>query len=190
MQKIIALILVFSLPFSFPALADAPAYKLIKEKSSLKFYAINNGAPVEGQFKDFSATINFDHDKLTDSKIIVEVPTASVSADYDEIAKNLVSKDWLDSSSFPTAVFTSKAITRMPSSENYYADGTLKLRDKTVPVMLNFRLQFPDSKTVIANGYITLRRSDYGVGQGQWSKDDVVKNEVRVEFRVVAEKVK
>jgi polyisoprenoid-binding protein YceI len=181
--------LAISLAISIPAMAAAPAYKLIKEKSSLKFYAINNGVPVEGQFKDFSATINFDRDKPEASKILVEVSTASVSTDYDEVAKNLMSKDWLATSDFPKAMFTSKSVSRMPSSENYYSDGELKLRDKTVPVVLNFQLQFPDNKTAIANGYITIRRNDFGVGQGQWAKDDVVKNEVRVEFRVVAEKI-
>lgn len=188
MHKILALIIAFSVALAFPALADAPAYKLIKEKSSLKFYAINNGSPVQGQFKDFSAAINFDRENLEDSKITVEVQTASVATDYDEVAKNLLSKDWLATADFPKAIFISKAIKRMPSSDNYYADGTLKLRDKTLPVMLNFQLQFPDGKTAIANGYITIRRSDFGVGQGQWAKDDVVKNEVRIEFRVVAEK--
>ncbi len=189
MYKILKKILVISLFFAFPAFADAPSYKLIKEKSTLKFYAINNGAPVEGQFKNFSAEIKFNPDKLDESKITVEVDTGSVFTDYDEIAKNLLSKDWLAVMDFPKAVFTSKTITRMPSSDNYYAEGTLKLRDKTMPATLNFQLQFADEKNAIAKGYVTIRRTDYGVGQGQWSKDDVVKNEVRVEFRVAAERM-
>lgn len=190
MHRILTLILAVSLLFAFPAFAEATAYKLVKEKSSLKFYAINNGSPVEGIFKDFSAQINFNPDKLEESKIVVEVETGSVFTDYDEIVKNLVSKDWLSAIEFPKAIFTSKTISRMPTSDNYYADGTLTLRDKTLPVILNFQLQFPDDKNAIAKGYVTIRRTDYGVGQGQWAKDDVVKNEVRVEFRVVAEKVK
>ncbi len=189
MLKILTLILAASLSFAFPAFADATAYKLIKEKSGLKFFAINNNAPVEGEFKDFSADIKFNPDKLDESKIVVEVETAGVFADYDEVVKNLLSKDWLAAADFPKAIFTSKTITRMPSSENYYADGTLKLRDKTLPVTLNFQLQLTDgNKNAVAKGYVTIRRSDFGVGQGEWAKDDVVKNEVRVEFRVVAEK--
>lgn len=187
MFKII--ILIASLFFVSPAFADAPVYKLVKEKSTLKFYAINNGAPVEGQFKDFSADIKFNPDKPEESKISVEVVTASVFASYDELVKNLLTKDWLAVSDFPKAVFTSEKITRMPNSDNYYADGTLKLRDKIIPVMLNFQVQFVDDKNAIAKGFVTLRRSDFGVGQGEWKKDEVVKNEVRVEFRVVAEKI-
>ena len=189
MYKILILILAASLFFAFPAFADAPTYKLIKEKSTLKFYAINNGAPVEGEFKDFSTNIKFNPDKLYESKITVEVVTASVFADYDEVVKNLLSKDWLATIDFPKAIFTSKTISRMPNSDNYYADGTLKLRDKTLPVTLNFQVQFSGDKNAIAKGYVTILRSDFGVGQGQWAKDDVVKNEVRVEFRVVAEKM-
>ena len=189
MLKILTLILAASLSFAFPALADASAYKLVKEKSTIKFYAINNGAPVEGEFKDFSADIKFNPDKLEESKIVVEVETVSVFANYDELVKNLLSKEWLATADFPKAVFTSKTITRMPSSENYYADGTLKLRGKTLPVTLNFQVQFTDGKNAISKGYVTIRRSDFGIGQGEWSKDDVVKNEVRVEFRVVAERL-
>lgn len=189
MSKILKIALAASILFSFPVFADAPAYKLVKEKSSLKFIAINNGAPVEGQFKDFSADIKFNPNKLDESKIIVEVDTGSVFADYDEVVKNLLSKDWLAVADFPKAVFTSKTIMRMPNSDNYYAEGTLQLRDKTMPAMLNFQLQFIDGdKNAVGKGYVTVRRNEYGVGQGEWAKDDVVKNDVRVEFRVVAEK--
>lgn len=190
MFKILKIALAASLFFSFPAFADAPAYKLINEKSSLKFVAINNNAPVEGEFKKFSADIKFDPNKLEESKIVVEVDTGSVFADYDEVVKNLLTKDWLDSADFPKAVFTSKTISRMPNSENYYVDGTLELRGKTLPATMNFQLQLTDNnKNAIATGYVTVKRSDYGIGQGEWAKDDVVKNEVRVEFRVVAEKM-
>lgn len=189
MWKILILTLVTSLFVIFPAVAEISNYKLIKEKSVLKFYAINNNAPVEGEFKDFFADIKFNPDKPEEGKITVEVQIASVFANYDEVVKNLISKDWLNSSEFPKALFTSEKISRMPNSDNYYAEGKLKLRDKTMPVVLNFQLQFIDEKNAIAKGYVTLRRSEFGVGQGQWAKDDVVKNEVRVEFRVVAEKL-
>lgn len=185
MWKIILVIGVF---FAFPAFAELSAYKLIKEKSTLKFYAINNNAPVEGEFKEFSSDIKFNPDKVEESKIIVEVAASSVFATYDKLVENLQSKDWLSTVEFPKAVFTSEKISRMPSSDNYYADGKLTLRGITVPVVLNFQVQFVDKKDAVAKGYVTLHRSDFGIGQGEWKKDDVVKNEVRVEFRVVAQR--
>ena len=188
MFKIQTLIVAASLLFITPAYAEVPVYKLVNEKSTLKFYAINNGAPVEGQFKKFTADIHFSADKLDESKIKIEVDIASVFADYDEVMKSLVSKDWLAADAFPKAVFSCEKLSRMPNSDNYYADGKLQLRDKTMPVVLNFQMEFSDAKTAIAKGYLTLHRKDFGIGQGEWAKDDVVKDEVRVEFRVVAEK--
>ncbi|MEZ5691497.1 MAG: YceI family protein [Rickettsiales bacterium] len=181
---LVAIILFLS--FSFSALSAVPEYNLNKEKSTLKFYAINNNAPVEGEFKDFSADIKFDKDNLKESSIKVEVKTSSVFAEYEELVSNLVSSDWLSVKEFPEAVFVSKTISRMPDTENYYSDGELSLRGKTVPVTLNFQLKFIGSDKILATGQATLRRSDFGIGQGEWAKDDVLKDEVRVQFRVMA----
>ncbi len=188
MFKIPKLVVAASFLLAFPAYADVPVYKMVKNKSTLKFYAINNNAPVEGEFKDFSADIKFAPDKLAESKIDATVQIASVFADYDDVAKNLVTNDWFAATEFPKAVFTSEKISRMPYSDNYYAEGKLQIRGKTQPVQLNFQLKSSGDKTAIATGYITVHRKDYGIGQGQWAKDDVVKDEVRVEFRIVAEK--
>ena len=188
-MKIKLLIFISVLFFSVPAFAELASYKVIKEKSSLKFFAINNNAPVEGEFKDFTADITFNADKPEEGKITVEVNIASVAASYDDVAKTLLTTDWLSAEKFPKAVFTSENISRMPSTDNYFAEGKLQLRDKTLPVVINFEVKFPDSKNAISKGFITLRRTDFGIGQGEWSRDDVVKNEVRVEFRLAAEKL-
>jgi len=179
------------LVFSSAAFADAPAaYSVVKEKSFIKFIAIENGAPVEGKFTDFTADIHFDHENLVDSSITVEVDTGSITASNDDVLTNVKLPEWLSVAAFPKAVFTCKKLTRMPGAENYYADGKLTLRGKTVPVVLNFQMTHFDGNTAVATGYVSLRRFDFDIGQGQWSRDDVIKNEVRVEFRIVAERQK
>lgn len=170
------------------ALADAPSYKLIKEKSFIKFFAIQNSASIEGRFAEFSGDITFDPDHLDQSKVTIEVQTGSIAMSNEEVLANVKTADWLSVQAFPTAVFTSKKISRMPSTNNYYIDGQLTLRGQTLPVVLNFTMEHFESTNAIATGYITLQRKDFGVGQGEWAKDDVVKDAVRVEFRVAAEK--
>ena len=171
-----------------PMQTEAPAWALVRGKSFLKFFAIQNGAPVAGAFKDFTADIHFDHDQLSKSGITVEVDTGSVTAASSDVQDNLKNPDWLSVAQFPKAVFKCTKLTRFPNSENYYADGQLSLRGKMVPVVLNFQMEHLDDHRAVVTGYITLHRRDFGIGQGQWAKDDVVKDEVRVEFRVVAEK--
>ena len=187
MRRILTSTLVASL-LCLPAFAEAPHYKLIKEKSSLKFYAIQNGAPLQGEFKEFTADIDFSADKPQDSKVSVTVDTKSVSASYGEVEQNLKLPDWLSVEKFPKATFKAEKFIRIPSTDSYNTEGKLTLRGKTIPVTLNFKMEYVDDKSAIAKGYATLKRNDFGVGQGQWGKEDVIKNEVRVEFRIAAEK--
>ena len=170
------------------SLADAPEYKVVKEKSSLKFFAIQNNAPVGGKFSDFTAIIRFDPDHLDESSVNVEVNIASVIVENPDVQNNIKLPEWLSAQAFPKATFTCKKFTRMPQSNNYYADGQLTLKGKTVPVALNFQMEHFDGTSAVANGYVTVHRNDFAIGEGDWSHDDEIKNEVRIEFRVAAEK--
>ena len=187
MMRFVLLLLIILLPLS-AAQADPATYALVADKSSLKFIAIQNNAPVEGQFKDFTTQIVFDPDDLEHSKIRVEIAVASVTSSYGELVTNLKLPEWLSVEAFPKAHFESKKITRMIRTDNYIVEGELSLRDKKIPVSLNFQMLLFEKDNAIAKGFTTLHRSDFGVGQGQWAKDDVVKDEVRVEFRIVAKK--
>lgn len=170
------------------AFADLPSYSVVKEKSFIKFTAIQNDAAIEGRFKDYTADIHFDHENLLDSSITVEVDTGSVMVENEDVQKNITLPEWLGVVEFPKAVFSCKRLVRMPESENYYAEAKLTLHGKTLPVVLNFQLERFDGEVAVATGYVSLRRFDYSIGQGEWSRDDVIKNEVRVDFRIFAEK--
>lgn len=173
---------------SSSASAEPVKFTMIKEKSHLKFVAMQNNAPVTGKFNEFDTDISFDFTRVQDGKIKAVVKTGSVSTDYEEVEKNLRLPDWLAVEAFPEATFETTKISQIPESNDYYAEGNLKLRDKTVPIMLNFQLKDYGDVT-IAEGYATIKRNDFGVGQGEWTKVDVVKNEVRVEFRIAAKKL-
>jgi polyisoprenoid-binding protein YceI len=173
--------------FAPVAFADVPSYQIVKDKSSVKFFAIQNNAPLAGSFTDFTADIRFDPDNLEKSSITAEVAIASVASDHDQVVDTLKLPDWLSEKAFPKATFKSKSIARTPNSNNYVAEGELSLRGVTKPATLNYQLDMIGERAV-AKGFITLLRKDFGVGQGEWSKEDVIKNEVRVELRIVADK--
>lgn len=167
------------------ASAKPVGYDLVKDKSSLKFVAMQNSAPVTGQFTDFDADILFDFDRPQDGKIMAVVKIGSLTSSYDKAQEFALTKDWLSAEAFPEASFASTKISRIPGTESYYAEGELTLRGKTVPSTLNFQIERLGD-TAIANGFLTVSRSKHGVGQGEWAKDDVVKDQVRAEFRIVA----
>ncbi len=181
-------LLIAALLLPFSALADVPVYVVDKQKSSLKFFAIQNNAPVEGSFREFTADIRFDPANLEQSVIKAEVATASLAAANEDAESSLPTAEWLSVQTFPKASFVSKKITRLGQGDtDFIAEGELTIRDKSMPAVLNFKLKL-DGNNAIADGYITVRRNDFGVGQGEWTRTDVIKNEVRVQMRIIAQK--
>ncbi|MGE0754585.1 MAG: YceI family protein [Alphaproteobacteria bacterium] len=172
---------------SCPASADPVRFVVNKEKSFLKFVAMQNNAPVTGKFTEFDADIVFDYDMLDKSRIVVTVATGSLETSTKETRQTVTQHEWLAVEKFPKATFHTTKISKIPSTWDYYAEGELTLKGKTAPIQMNFQIEdFEDM--AIAEGSATIKRSDYAVGEGEWAKDDVVQNQVRVEFRIVADK--
>lgn len=190
MRYFIACFVVFTFGWGAGAVAGVDKYELVREKSALKFFAIQNGAPLEGKFNEFSAVIMFDPEKPELSSIDAEVSVGSVEVANQDVAANIRLPEWLSVDAFPKAKLVVQKLSKFPSSMNYYGDGELTLRGQKKPVTINFQITHIDDDGAVAKGYFTLKRADFGVGQGQWAKDDVIKNEVRVDFRVYARKVK
>ena len=163
-----------------------PAYVLDKEKSTLKFIATQNNAPVEGRFTAFDATIAFDPDHVELSSIKVEVDMGSLVLADSQTQATLLTADWFNVAVNPKAVFVSDKVDNVPGTKDYYASGELTLRGVKAPATLNFSIGYMDDTKVVASGYATLERTNFGVGQKEWARDDVVKKSVRVEFRVTA----
>ncbi len=173
---------------SSSALAVVPAYILDSSQSSLTFTATQNNAPVKGSFKKFDADIEFTPDMLGNSHITVNIAIGSVSMDDMEIADTLKSAEWLSAEAFPNAEFKSTEITIDSGADNYLAKGILTLKQHAVPLTLHFHMNHQDSLGAEATGYGMLKRKDFTVGEGQWANDESVKNDVRIDFHVVAKK--
>ncbi|MBY0407722.1 MAG: YceI family protein [Rickettsiales bacterium] len=165
-----------------------PKWNVVKEKSFVKFTATHNNAPVEGKFTGFDADIVFDGDRVKESHIRVEVDVTSLTMGDASIRDTLMTPEWLDTKKQAKAVFTSTEISRIPTTNDFYARGKLELAGVKKEVTMNFSLRYADDNAVVANGAFTLQRGEFSVGKGQWSRDDVVKQAVRVEFRVAANK--
>ncbi len=180
------LILIAAL-FPFAAFSAATAWKIVPEKSIINFTATQNNSPVAGKFNSFSGDISFSPSDLATSKINITIYTGSVSASSDDVSSTLKSDDWFAIKPFPKAIFSADKFTKI-DEKNYKAEGKLTLRDKTIPTTLNFTLEQFSEHAAKVKGYTTLKRNDFGVGQGEWSKTDSIKDEVKVEFVIEATK--
>lgn len=167
--------------------AEAPLWKMVPAESKLTFEAIQNGAPVTGEFKKFDGEMKFSPDDLATSKVKIIVDMASVRGATDEVQRSLNDKDWFYTDVFPQAVFETGSI-KLVSDKTYEADATLTIRDQTQPVKLSFTLNEYSDASAKVSGDALLMRTAFGVGQGEWKSTYTIKDEVKVHFDIKAER--
>lgn len=118
---------------------------------------------VSGSFADWTAAINFsENPDASGTHGDVEVVVAIGSLTLGSVTTQAIGADFLNAEGFPTATF--KAIIKA-AAEGYVADGTLTIRDQTVPVALPFTLQI-DGDTATMEGGLTIDRIAFGIGAG------------------------
>jgi len=171
------------------AFADTqpPVWKIVPERSKLTFIATQNGAPVKGEFKKFTGEIHFDLNQLKDSSVKIVVDMGSLSSSYEDLTTTLKTPDWFDMKMFPQAIFTAAQFVKTGDNQ-YDANGTLTIRDKSQPVTLHFTATQSSASNAMVSGYTTVKRTVFGVGQGEWSSVNEIKDDVRVDFVVSAVK--
>jgi len=169
------------------AKASPPSWQIEPAASQLTFTATQNGAPVSGEFKNFAGTILFDPNDLKNSSIDIVVDINSINASYAEIKTTLMTSDWFNVKLFPKAEFKSTQIDKT-GEKAYQAKGTLTIRDKAEPVVLMFTLEQPNPNKSNVVGNTVIKRTQFGVGQGEWAGTNQIKDDVTINFKVVADK--
>ena len=171
------------LSLATPACAITASYTVNKEKSNIKFTAVQNDAPIEGEFKDYTAQIDFSPSDLANSKAAVEVKTESLTATYDQLVETVKAPDWLDVKSFSSAKFVTTKFIKLAGNE-YEADGTLTIRKQSRPLKFKFSLVMQGNTDTVDGAFI-IKRTDFGVGQGKWKATSAVKDEVKISVHLV-----
>jgi polyisoprenoid-binding protein YceI len=187
--SLLSLLLIMASTMSLTQAAGAPSWQIIPEESSLSFTGTQNNAPVTGTFKSFSGEISADPDHLDASHVKIIVDMNSVTTSFKDIEDALRTSDWFNVASFPQAIFESSQFTKA-NGNTLQAKGTLSLKGKKLPLVLSFTYEkISDNKTKVT-GNAQLIRADFGVGQGEWSSTEEIKNEVQVNFVITATKSK
>ena len=168
-----------------PAAADAPAathYVLDPARSTLEFSFSQAGAQNKGRFRRFTTVLDLAADNAA-SRLEVTVDMSSVDTGDDERDGTLRDADLFAVKKFAQARFSAAQIVKTASG--YEAVGKLTIRDITrdVRVPFTFRTATEQGASVgYMSGRTSLRRLDFGVGQGDWRATDQVGNDVGVSF--------
>jgi polyisoprenoid-binding protein YceI len=159
------------------------AQTVLPEQSEVAFTTRQMGVPVEGRFKRWSATLQFDPRQPQAAKVDFSIDTRSVTFGAAETELEVAKPGWFDSARFPQARFVSNTV-RAVGGNRFEVLGSLTLkgvtRDLTVPVTLA-----PAAGGLsVASGSFTLRRLEFRIGDGDWNDPSLVADEVQVRLRL------
>ncbi len=158
-------------------------WKADKMHSKLQFTITHLAvSDVDGEFKDFSVTINAAKPDFSDAKFDLTANTASVNTGVDQRDGHLKSADFFEVDKFPALTFKSTGI-RKTSQNHYKLLGNLTLHGVTRPVAMDLwyrgTIQNPMSKADDAGFQLTgvIKRSEFSFGSKYGSpmlSDEVV----------------
>ncbi|MGC3873842.1 YceI family protein [Halomonas sp. GXIMD04776] len=160
------------------AQAAATSWDIVQGESRLSFIAIQEGDEFEGEFAMFDAEMRFSQDALDESHFDVTVDVTSIDAGNSQRNDALPDEEWFFFERFPEATYVTSTI-REGGDTPFEAVGTLTLRGVAQEVILPFTWRIEGDRAVM-QGSVTLDRTDFNIGQGEWAEDDTVGYPVQV----------
>jgi cytochrome b561 len=160
------------------ARAAGPTYTAIAAQSSLSYTFTQAGAENQGRFKSF--TVSFDP---AGGRLEVIVDMRSFDTGDQQRNDTLGSGDFFDVAQYPQSHFSASRVDR--TAAGYESTGSLTLRGVTrnITIPFTWRTATVQGRSVgYLSGQATLRRLDFGVGQGQWKSTEWVGNNVTVRY--------
>lgn len=163
----------------------ATAWRVDPQASRITFSGVHAGAPFTGRFERWEAQIWFDPADLAGSKAVADIATGSARTGDATQEGSLGSAEWLDPAGFPTARFEATAF-RALGGDRYEAEGTLTLKEQTVPVTLAFTYR-REGEVARVEGTTTLDRTAFDLGMASDPSAQWVSRRIEVRIEVVAQ---
>jgi len=168
------------------ALLPAQAQQVISAGSELSFTSRQMGVPVDGQFRKWNASIQFDVKKPEAGKVAFTIDMGSATLGAADTDAEVAKPDWFHTARFPQAQFQSSAI-KVAGKGRYEVTGALTIKgatqNVTVPVTLTQTGTGPALRTT-ATGTFTIKRLAFKIGDGPWGDTSMVADEVQVKFKI------
>lgn len=168
---------------AFAGIASAAPREVVAARSEIVFSVKQMGVPVSGRFTRFDARIDLDPAQPATSSAAVTVDISSLTTGDEEADGIALDAPWLNLAGFPKASFKSSAV-RALGDERFEVSGTLTIRGTPREVTVPFVLQPQAGGAALASGELRLRRTDFGIGGGEWNEGELVANDVPVRFRI------
>lgn len=192
MKKTKYFITIFILVFTFilsPA-QEATAWTIDKPHSFVNFSIGHMFSVVTGRFKDFEGDFKYDPNNLKGSKMDFRVMVNSVETDTPQRNEHLKTADFFDAQKYPYITFKStKIVQKSPKKLLLYGKLTIKdvTKDVVLPVTITGHAESAMVPGVMVLGLdvkTVIKRSDYGIGAGQWALTNIIGDEASLHIPI------
>lgn len=161
--------------------ALAPASGWTVQQGALGIEVAQGGSPVQGQFDQWQARIDYDPDTQT-GQVEVDIQIASLT--LGSVAGTATGPDFLNAAEHPEARFSAQILPPAAAGQPHVARGQLTIAGQSISTDLPFDLGI-DGDTATASGRLQLDRRDFGVGAG-YADESTVGFAVAVSFDLTA----
>ena len=166
----------------FTGTLAAAEWRMDPAASRLAFRASYQGEAAPGVFREFDTRLRFDPARPADARLDVTVKLASADMGSSEINDGIREPEWLHPARFPEAEFHSTDL-RANGADRYVAAGKLRVKGVERNVEVPFTLKTSGDAADLT-GEITLDRTAFGVGTGEWASGGIIGLDVKVTFSV------
>jgi len=120
-----------------------------------------------GKFSMIDGTLTLDEQNPQNSQVSVTIPVDDMVTGIDKLDAHLKSKEFFDTTTYPTATFVSSKVT-LTGKDTAKVEGTLTLHGVSKPEVLNVTLNkigenMFKKKTAGFSATTTIKRSDFGI---------------------------
>src|SRR5215831_5100076 len=150
----------------FPSVcrAQAPAFKITPEDSSIKF-SVKASVAIDGTFDKWDATLTFASRDITTGVLDVKIQAASVNTGSGMKDNKLKSKDFFDVEKDPLITFQSKKIVQT-GPNTFDVQGDFTIRGVSKPETLTLTISGKGTGSGEIKGTMAFDRKDYGMTSG------------------------
>ena len=157
------------------AAPESAGLKVDVANSRIGFIGAKVTADHEGSFAEFSGEAVLDGD--TPKSVTFSVTTASVEIEPGMLAKHLKEEDFFSVDEFPTASFSSTAITAKEAGDaTHEITGELELRGVKKTITFPAKITI-DAQKAHGSAEFSINRKDFGI-EYAGMKDDLIKDDV------------
>ena len=160
------------------------------ENSKIEFVASKVTRSHQGSFKKFTGKIELVSSSVPDSRVSIDIDTASVETDTPELTAHLKTPDFFDVAKYPKATFVSTKIESNTSAggNSYTVTGNFDLHGQRKSISFPATIELtPDKATM--NAEFAINRKDFGIVYAG-KADDLIRDAVviKLDLRVPRKK--